>query len=254
MSDAPGYPAARNEFLLRRLHSLAGLLPVGIFLFFHLASNSMVALNTAQRDLFQEQVDRIHGLGPLLIPVEILFIFIPLAFHAGLGVKMWLQGQPNTGAYPFWGNIRYTLQRITGVVALLFILVHLWQMHWLGGLLPVGGYFVAEKATASTAGILQANQYWAGPLYLIGVACSVFHFANGIWTGLITWGITVGREAQRKAGYVCAAVGITLFLMGTASLVALLRYDHPLPPGQHETKLQAAAPATTDHQPALFNR
>lgn len=241
MSSAPGYPAARQEFLLRRLHSLAGLIPVGVFLIFHLGTNAMVALNTSKLDVYQQQVDRIHGMGPLLFPVEILFIFIPLLFHAILGVKMWIQGQPNTASYPYWGNVRYQLQRITGVIALVFIGVHLWQMHWLGGLLPRGGYFVAEQATASTAGILQAYKIWAAPLYLIGVLASTFHFANGIWTGLITWGITIGRQAQRKAGYVCAVVGVSLALFGTVSLVSFLRYPHPLPPGEHKSSLTATA-------------
>lgn len=255
MSEAPGYPAARQEFLLRRLHSLAGLIPVGAFLIFHLWTNAMVALNTPERDFFQEQVDRIHALGPLLYPVEILFIFIPLAFHAGLGVKMWLQGQPNTTSYPYWGNIRYWLQRVTGVIALVFILIHVWQMHWLGGLLPVGGFFRVHidstpAATATTAGVLQ-DQFWVAPVYLIGILASVFHFANGIWTGLITWGITVGRNAQRKAGYVCAAIGIALGLFGTVSLMSLMRYPNPIKP-EHKTAIHTAEAPERHPEPAVL--
>lgn len=241
MSDAPGYPAARQEFLLRRLHSLAGLIPIGAFLAFHLGTNALVSLNgVAGHDLFQEQVDRIHALGPLLYPVEILFIFAPLAFHAGLGVKMWLQGRPNTTHYPYWGNIRYTLQRVTGVMALLFILIHLWQMHWLGGLLPVGGYFRAEQATGTAAGVIQ-ERFWVAPVYLIGTLAASFHFANGIWTGLITWGVTVGREAQRRAGYVCAVIGLTLAFFGTTSLWSLKRLPDPIPPGRQEAPVHPTA-------------
>ena len=252
MSDAPGYPAARQEFLLRRLHSLAGLLPVGVFLIFHLSANASILFNNSDRDFYQQQVDKIHALGPVLVPVEILFIFLPLAFHAGLGVKMWLQSKPNTSHYPFWGNIRYTLQRVTGVIALLFIMVHLYQMHWLGGMLPNGGYFEAERASGTAAWVLQHNKFWAGPLYLIGVLASVYHFANGIWTGLITWGITVGRNAQRKAGYVCAAIGLALALAGAGSLVGFMRFEKPLTPHKYHSVTDVTS-ATVDGSTQISN-
>lgn len=243
MSDAPGYPAAKQEFLLRRLHSLAGLIPVGAFLIFHLVTNASILLNNPQRDFYQQQVDKIHAFGPLLVPLEFLFIFLPLAFHAGLGVKMWLQSKPNTSHYPYWGNIRYTLQRVTGVIALLFILIHLYQMHWLGGLLPRGGYFEAERASGTTAWVLQHYAAWAGPVYLIGILSAVFHFANGIWTSLITWGITVGPNAQRKAGYVCAAFGLALAVAGTGSLYGFMRFPSPVQP----EKVQAQNEANSAH-------
>ena len=229
VSDAPGYPAARHEFLLRRLHSLAGLIPVGVFLIFHLATNATIVLDKPGT-FYQERVDQIHALGPLLKTVEMVFIFIPLAFHAGLGVKMWLQGAPNTSHYPYGGNIRYMLQRVTGVIALLFILVHLWQMHWLGDWLPQGGLFDATHAPGTTAWILQHYAVWAGPVYLVGILCAVFHLANGVWTSLITWGVTIGPAAQRKAGYVCAAFGLALALAGTSSLWGFMRFGKPVEP------------------------
>jgi succinate dehydrogenase / fumarate reductase cytochrome b subunit len=246
VTDGPGYPASQHEFLLRRLHSLAGLLPIGAFLVFHLGTNATVALNgVAGEDVFQTQVDRIHALGPLVYPLEILFIFLPLAFHAGLGVKMWLQGQPNTTRYPYWGNIRYTLQRVTGVIALLFILVHLWQMHWLGGLVGGGGYFNPKEATGTAAGVLQFKGAWVAPFYALGTLAAVFHFANGIWTGLITWGITVGRNAQRKAGYVCAVVGLVLAVFGLSSIRSLMHVPDAVPPTPRHG---ASAPPTARHE------
>ncbi|HOB73431.1 MAG TPA: succinate dehydrogenase [Phycisphaerae bacterium] len=252
MSEAPGYPAARQEFLLRRLHSLAGLIPVGAFLTFHLFTNATILFDQ-NGDFYQRQVDKIHAFGPLLGPIEIAFIFIPLAFHAGLGVKMWLQGQPNTLQYPFWGNIRYWLQRVTGVIALVFILIHVWQMHWLGALLPNGGYFEVEKASGTTAWVLQHYRIWAGPVYLIGILCSVFHFANGIWTGLITWGITVGRNAQRRAGYVCAIIGLGLGIAGVGSLWGFLRFPHPVVPEKYHSPADVAVRAP-DAEGMLFSK
>ena len=39
---------------------------------------------------------------------------------------------PNAAAYPYNGNIRYTLQRATGMIVFLFIVIHVIQMHKMG--------------------------------------------------------------------------------------------------------------------------
>ena len=38
-------------------------------------------------------------------------------------------GLPNTHNYPYGANYRYTLQRATGVIAFLFIMLHVFHMH-----------------------------------------------------------------------------------------------------------------------------
>jgi succinate dehydrogenase / fumarate reductase cytochrome b subunit len=202
-------------FLLRRLHSLAGIIPVGAFLFFHLTVNSTINVGGGA---FQYCVDMIHSLekAGLLIPVELATIFLPLGFHAVLGVVIVLNGTPNTTAYRYGGNIRYTLQRVTGMIAFVFIIFHVWQMHWLGKPLG-GGFFNPEEAAQSAAGAIQASWYWT-PLYVIGVSAAVFHLANGIWTFLITWGVTIGKRSQRISGYVCTAFGLALGFIGLSAV------------------------------------
>lgn len=244
MAEVAAAPARSRQFLLRRLHSLSGIVPIGAFLVMHLGTNAMVAFNQPGEDYFQQQVDRIHALGPLLIPVEILFIFIPIAFHAGLGVKIWLESKPNTMYYPYLANFRYMLQRVTGVIALIFIAVHLWHMHWLGGYFG-GGYFDPHDASRTAAGALQSGKWWAWPLYQVGIVSAVYHFANGIWTSLITWGITIGRDAQRKAGYVCAVFGIALAATGLIAMRGFMTFPDPQAPDKHMQSdvIRAAAPA-----------
>ena len=53
----------RHQFLIYRLFSLAGLVPVGAFLVVHLLTNASVL---AGPEVFQSRVDLIHSLGPLL--------------------------------------------------------------------------------------------------------------------------------------------------------------------------------------------
>lgn len=203
------------HFVSRKLHSLSGVLPVGLFLCMHLATNASI-LGGPQ--VFQDNVDRIHSLHPYLIPVEIVGIFLPLAFHAALGVRIWLTGVSNTSRYSYFANIRYSLQRLTSVIVLFFIVFHLWHMHWTGK--PFGGgAFDPESPMASyTAGVAIQHARWYAPVYAIGIAAACFHFANGLWTFLIAWGITIGVNAQRKAGYLCASIGVGVCVLGWAAL------------------------------------
>lgn len=209
-------------FLLRRLHSLAGLVPVGVFVVFHLTVNSTILAGGGS---FQFCVDQIHNLekAGLLIPIEMLTIFLPLAFHAVLGVVIVLGSTPNASVYRYGGNIRYTLQRTTGLIAFVFIMFHVWQMHWLGATFG-GGFFDAHNASVTAAETMQSWGVWVW-VYAIGVIATVFHLANGVWTALITWGITVGPRSQRIAGYFCTALGIVVGVIGLAAAYGFQTYD-----------------------------
>lgn len=218
----------RYHFLLRRLHSLSGIIPVGVFLCIHLSVNASIMSGPRA---FQFAVDQIHNLNNLgiLKAVEVVFILIPIAFHAIVGVIIWLTSQPNVTRYRYGGNIRYTLQRWTGILAILFILAHLRHVHWILG----SSAFDAHNAASSTVRAMVGA--WAGIMYTIGVLCAVFHLANGVWTFLITWGVTIGPAAQKRSGYVCAIIGIILGLFGMGSLITLKTMDaSTIPPAAVE--------------------
>ena len=55
-------------------------------------------------------------------------------------------------------------------------------------------------------------------LYVIGVLATVYHLANGIWTSLITWGVTIGPSSQRAAGYACSVFGVMLAVAGVSAI------------------------------------
>ena len=61
--------------------------------------------------------------------------------------------------------------------------------------------------------------------YLVSVLALVFHFANGLWTAAITWGLTVSEPAQRRWGWVCAAVGLGLAGLGAAAVLGFWTLD-----------------------------
>ena len=236
----------RSYFLIRRLHSLLGIVPVGAFLCVHLTINATILLGG---DKFGLAVDLIHMLERfhLLIPVEIAFIFLPILFHAVLGVVIALSGTVNVDRYKYCGNIRYVIQRGTGLFAFAFILAHLWQMHWIGSPLG-GGEFVAHDASnafaaaSSAAAAIQSSVLWI-VFYALGVIACVFHLANGVWTTLITWGVTVGPRSQKGAAVVCGAFCLGLIGIGLGALLGFCLVDpqaDETPAVGHEVVAQVA--------------
>jgi succinate dehydrogenase / fumarate reductase cytochrome b subunit len=225
----------KYHFLLRKLHSLTGIIPIGAFLVEHMLTNSMAFMGPEK---FNEAVHGLHKL-PYLLALEVFGIFLPIAFHAIYGIKIALSAEPNTHSYPYMANRRYTLQRITGYIAFAFLIVHLlkfrfahlvgWGPQYIGtsdpfeltrkGLLSwkILGDYANEKAFAMPAWLTFS-------MYVVGLSAACNHFANGIWTFCISWGITIGEKAQKRVGMAAAAVGVVLFIWGSLSLYAFASY------------------------------
>ncbi|MEM6749585.1 MAG: succinate dehydrogenase [Planctomycetota bacterium] len=248
----------KNHFLLRRLHSLTGIMPVGVFVIFHLFTNMQMALAELLGDThyFQEEVDFIHSL-PALLFLELFGLWLPIAFHAGLGVLYIFSGKSNSFSYKFGGNLRYTLQRWSAWLALAFIFFHVATLRW-GWTLGVIEYpFIGRAegpsamaafgqesvplAHATTALSLQTN--WAVALfYLVGALAVVYHWSNGLWTAAITWGLTTTQKAMNRWGLVCLGMGLTLSAFTVAAVWGALTYEIPDElPGQIRTYLNLKA-------------
>ena len=236
----------KHRFLLRKLHSLSGIVPVGLFLTEHMLTNSMAAWGEISGGVgggkidFNKHVHFLHSL-PYLPLLEIFGIFLPLAFHAGYGIRIAMTAKSNAGNYPYMDNVRFSLQRLTGYIAFLFIIVHLYKFrfaHFFGGV-PFLDHDIVDKFEITRRGLMDWH-FFGTPipagvtmtLYLIGLAASVFHFANGIWTFCISWGITVGAKAQRAVGVVAASIGLVLFTWGSSSLYAFYKAEPAQLPGK----------------------
>lgn len=214
----------RHHFLLRRLHSLSGIVPVGLFVCFHLFTNAQMLLGA---DNFQHEVNFIHSM-PALLFMEIT-IWVSIGFHAALGVVYTVQGKSNVRHYRYQGNWRYTLQRTTGIIALIFIFLHIATLRWqwtFGGLFET--FYVATAAghplaTATTARALANN--WVLAIYIIGVLSVVYHWSNGLWTAAITWGLTISPGAQKRWGVACAGLGVALTVFTFAAIAGARSYD-----------------------------
>ena len=227
----------RHDFLIRRLHSLSGLIPVGAFMVVHLMVNASVLESAAT---FQKNVYQIHALGSLLPVVEWVFIFIPILFHAIVGVVIVAGALPNTNHYKYGPNYRYMLQRITGMIAFVFIMLHVFHMHgwfhgeaWLENFVhPWGGAKFKPYNAASTAGEALQSIPWVA-IYVVGVLACVYHLANGLWTMGITWGVWTSPNAQAWASKICMGLGVLLAAVSMGGLFGMRAV------GQGEAQKQA---------------
>jgi len=229
-SNTPHPFLVRHEFLLRRLHSLSGLIPVGAYMCVHLLTNASVIESPGA---FQKNVYSIHSLGALLPIVEWGFIFTPILFHAIFGVVIIRSGLSNQGSYPTARNYRYTLQRASGMVAFLFIAWHVFHMHgwfhadwWRTTVAePLGGAKFNPYRAASSAAQALSGSIVVPFLYAVGMLSCVFHLANGIWTMGITWGIWVSEAAQRRASIASFVFGVALGVVGLSALGGMRSVD-----------------------------
>jgi succinate dehydrogenase / fumarate reductase cytochrome b subunit len=196
----------------------------------HLATNASILNGPGT---FQGNVYKIHSLGNLLPLVEWTLIFIPILFHAIVGVAIAVGMVPNTSSYPYAANRRYTLQRYTGLIAFAFIAWHVFHMHgwfhfeaWAKNVAePYGGARFRAYNASSTAGLALQNVVVV-ILYAIGMLACVFHLANGLWTMGITWGVWTAPRAQAWASKVCAIFGVLLAAVGLGALGGMWEVGH----------------------------
>ncbi len=218
--------STKSKYILRKLFELTGFLPVGGFLLEHLYSNFQ-AVGPGGAERFDKVVTDLQT-NPLIIFLEIGVIGLPLLYHGFYGMFVaTMASRPNTGGYGYLRNWTYLFQRVTGAILLFYIGYHVWNTRLVPVLHPdtpllqsnggehyVSSQYMHEYFHAAHFGI---QVLW---IYLIGIACAVYHFANGLWNIGIHWGLTIGPKAQQVSGLVCGALGATLLAIGYASLFA----------------------------------
>jgi succinate dehydrogenase / fumarate reductase, cytochrome b subunit len=228
--------ANKRAYLLKKLHSLSGVVPVGVFLVEHLWTNAKALQGEGA---FTQAVADIQAL-PYLPFIEIFGIFLPLAFHSFYGIVLAFAAKPNVRLYRYGRNWLYVLQRVSGGVAFLFIGWHLYEYRihkWLFGMRADAFYGELSAHLSST----QAGVPWLAMFYLLGILAASFHFANGLWGFLFSWGVTVTRASQRRSAWACGALGVVLFLLGANTVLYFATGSRFYLPNDVVTKGQAAA-------------
>jgi succinate dehydrogenase / fumarate reductase, cytochrome b subunit len=238
---APLRAGQGTSFLLRRLHSLTGIVPVGAFLFEHILVSNSTAISGP--DAYARQVSFLANL-PLVFFLELFGIWIPILFHALYGFYIWYRGDGNTIEYPWTGNWMYTAQRWTGGIAFVYIVWHTWTMRFSGVDLHAYPY--------ASFGKVQAEVFHPGffLFYVVGLLAASWHFAYGIWLFCAKWGIVSGDRAQKRFLIVCLALFVILTGAGLASLASFR--SRPLQPTDGGASATQASHATgTDGRPVM---
>src|SRR5574341_120077 len=153
------------HFYLRRLHSLTGIFPIGVFLVEHFFGNAFATR------------------GPeayILHPAQ------------GLGAR--------------YHSTAFLLQRITGIILLVYISYHVWNTR-------VQVVFFGQHVDYAYMARYFAPTYEKA-VYIVGILCACYHFAHGLFNFAYKWGITVSARAQRAMTYISLAVFAAMSAVG----------------------------------------
>jgi succinate dehydrogenase / fumarate reductase cytochrome b subunit len=195
---------------------------------------------------------------PYLFVIEIVLLAVPIGIHLFLGVQYLFEAKmnswPTNGASPSLGkltrNHAFTWQRITSIVLVIGVIAHVVTMRImrypekvgkglhtefivtvdedpgleaavtrLDGRVSDGKVIVPDFGRAVLFTVRDSFQHiWICVLYSIFVAAAAFHAGNGLWTFLISWGVTLNEQGRRMARAVSTFLMIVLALCGFASI------------------------------------
>lgn len=205
----------QQYFTLKRLHSLSGVVPLGLFLLEHLFTNARALQGATAFDAATTDLARL----PMVVVIEAFGIWLPIVFHMVLGVLIATTSQANVGKHGYARNWQYTLQRASGIFLIFYLLYHTWALRF-------------DKAYLHSQSAYQyVNHHLANPavmaFYVLGTVAACYHFGNGLFGFAIHWGLVTGRDAQRRMARLGLAVSLALSLFGVASLLGFrgLRAD-----------------------------
>ncbi len=221
---------ARTRYYAKKLFELTGFLPIGGFLIEHLYSNYQ-AVGPGGAERFNTLVKDLQT-NPFIVFAEIGAIALPLLYHAGYGIFVASQARPNNGQYGYLRNWTYVLQRLTGILLLFYIGYHVWNTRFVplahpdtpllqnvDGTPLVSSAYMHHYLNESHLGI---PVLW---IYIVGIACAVYHFANGLWNVAIHWGLTLSPRSQRVSSLVCTGIGLALLAVAYMSLAAFVQMN-----------------------------
>lgn len=189
-------------FLLKRLFSLLGIVPIGVYVFVHLYNN---AISTQGANAYNDYLQNSKN-DPYYTFLILVFIYLPIIFHGIYGVVMTWRGKINSPGYSWFRNIKYILQRISGLGLILFIPAHVYKTK----IAPVLHNARLDYQYLSEG----MHEVITVTVYILGILGIAFHLANGIWNAGITWGLTIGPKSQRLSEIISIAVFVIIMVMG----------------------------------------
>lgn len=208
----------KENFFWHKVHSLSGIIPIGFYMVQHLTLNSFSLAGPSAYNgvsgFFYSMPEHV------LLGIEIVFIWVPLLFHALYGFVIVSHSEVNyfTTKYKWSQNRMYTLQRVTGLFLFVFLCIH------------VATTTLQVKLHHSTDVVDYEHMrlmFTIGGhafliLYLLGVLAASYHLCYGIWNFCIRWGITVSEKAQASVQKLSMILFIVVTLLGWLALAGFM--------------------------------
>jgi succinate dehydrogenase/fumarate reductase cytochrome b subunit (b558 family) len=236
-SRAPLSPKERRSFVLRKLHSLTGVAPIGFFLLVYLWIGAKAI---GGRTAFDAAVAEILAM-PYLVVFEVALLWVPLAYHALWGLKISFEARPNVGSYGHSRNWMYALQRASGILALAFIVYFAYGFRLPLALGDMARSDVFPHLCSTMSRTTSAGIPVVALVYLLGIAATVFHLTNGLYGFCFSWGITASRRATRIASGMFGVLGLVLFVIGANTIIYFAT----------GSRLVLAPPTSSDEPPPI---
>jgi succinate dehydrogenase / fumarate reductase, cytochrome b subunit len=148
----------------------------------------------------------------LLLAMEWIIIYIPLMFHAFYGVYIAFIAKFNAKRFSTFRNWMFTLQRFTGIFLVVFVAWHIFQTR-------------IQKALGEEVGFdMMADIVANNPLmlifYIVGILSATFHLSNGLWSFLVSWGITQSKQSQKIVTYISMVFFVIISIMGVWAILS----------------------------------
>jgi succinate dehydrogenase / fumarate reductase cytochrome b subunit len=194
-----------RHFLLRRIHSLVGLVPVGAFLLFHLWENSQSRFGQEHYNTYV--VEKIQNMNYVVL-LEIFVIALPILFHGIYGLVVFWMGKQNVTTYGYFRNWMWLLQRLSGVGILLFLLLHVIGTR----ILAIWNEAIRQDMFSHMKNLFSEPAFLVA--YLIGLVLTIFHFCNGVWSASIVWGLATTPRAQKIVQVAMGAAFVVITALG----------------------------------------
>jgi succinate dehydrogenase / fumarate reductase, cytochrome b subunit len=206
----------KENYVLHRIHSLTGVVPVGYYMVQHLALNTFSIGGAAS---FNGVIEFFEGIPKhILLAMEIFMIWLPMLFHAVYGVFIAARAENNYFAtkYKFAHNRMFWLQRASGLLIFGFLIYHV-------STTTIKKYITNDPEIVKFAAW---HEKLHNPIvllvYVLSIAAASYHLGYGIWNFCIRWGITISEKAQNRIMKISGVVAVGLTLMGWAALAGFL--------------------------------
>ncbi|MFE8605733.1 succinate dehydrogenase [Archangium violaceum] len=226
----------KTPLLQSRLGSFLAVVPLSIWVVNHLWNNLAAFYGGAA---WQSAVTEYKN--PYAQAFTFLIVMLPLLFHTGWGLVRMFSFKPNNLAYPYYGNVKYLVQRVAGMGVLFFIGAHVW-LAFLQPRLIHGG---AEPFAA-----IAYEMHWHPPtigVYVLGVLGTAYHLANGLQGFAMGWGLLASERSMRRFEPWSIVVFLVLLGIGWGAIFALYKAGGTEQVMQERARIMQARGVVSDH-------